>query len=205
MAVSGLHRKHAMRLLRGGPPSRQSGLRLGRRVYDVAVREALIVVWEASDRVCGKRLRPLVPLLIEAMERHGHLQLAPEVRGGLVSMSAATIDRALHEIREQRGARHHPKPGPGQRIDPLGVKVRPIQPADKAPHLLKRPLERSAGAMFRTHSSPTRFYGASPNRRYTALNENEGFVSAHTRFTLSARTNHPTRLCLPASVRNHWK
>ena len=45
-----LHRKHAMRLLRGGPPSRQSGLRLGRRVYDVAVREALIVVWEASDR-----------------------------------------------------------------------------------------------------------------------------------------------------------
>jgi len=25
-------------------------------VYDVTVREALIVVWEASDRVCGKRL-----------------------------------------------------------------------------------------------------------------------------------------------------
>jgi hypothetical protein len=72
-------------------------------VYDVAVREALIVVWEASDRVCSKRLRPLAPLLIEAMERHGHLQLAPEVRGGLLSMSAATIDRALREIRGQAG------------------------------------------------------------------------------------------------------
>jgi len=102
-AVTGLHRKHAMRLLRGGPPSLQCGPRLGRRVYDVAVREALIVLWEASDRVCGKRLRPLVPLLLEAMERHGHLQLAPEVRGGLLSMSAATIDRALHEIRGQAG------------------------------------------------------------------------------------------------------
>lgn len=102
-AVTGLHRKHAVRLLREGMPSRRSGPRPGRRVYDVAVREALIVVWEASDRVCGKRLRPLAPLLIEAMERHGHLQLAPEVRGGLLAMSAATIDRALREIRRQAG------------------------------------------------------------------------------------------------------
>ena len=38
------------------------------------------MVWEASDRVCGKRLRPLLPILVEAMARHGHLQLAPEVR-----------------------------------------------------------------------------------------------------------------------------
>jgi hypothetical protein len=102
-AVTGLHRKHAMRLLRGRTPGRRFGPRPGRRVYDVAVREALIVVWEASDRVCGKRLRPLVPLLIEAMERHRHLQLAPEIRGGLLSMSAATIDRALHEIKGQAG------------------------------------------------------------------------------------------------------
>ena len=102
-AVTGLHRKHAVRLLRGGTPSRRCGPRPGRRVYDVAVREALIVMWEASDRVCGKRLRPLMPLLLEAMERHGHLQLALEVRSGLLSMSAATIDRALQAIRGQGG------------------------------------------------------------------------------------------------------
>ena len=102
-AVTGLHRKHAARLLRGGAPRRRAGPRPGRRVYDIAVREALIVVWEASDRVCGKRLRPLAPLLIEAMERHGHLQLASEVRGRLLSMSAATIDRALREVKGQTG------------------------------------------------------------------------------------------------------
>ena len=44
------------------------------------LREALIVVWEASDRICSKRLRPLLPILVEAMERHGHVQLVPEVR-----------------------------------------------------------------------------------------------------------------------------
>jgi hypothetical protein len=40
-----------------------------------ATREALIVVWEASDQICGKRLRPLMPILIPAMEKHGHLHL----------------------------------------------------------------------------------------------------------------------------------
>ena len=40
-----------------------------------AVKEALIVLWEASDRICSKRLKALLPLLVEAMELHGHLQL----------------------------------------------------------------------------------------------------------------------------------
>jgi len=90
-------------LLRAGQPNRRSGPRPGRRVYDDAVREALIVVWEASDRICGKRLRPLVPVLVEAMERHGHLRLAQEVRTSLLAMSAATIDRALREVRQRTG------------------------------------------------------------------------------------------------------
>ena len=45
-----------------------------------------------------------MPILIEAMEQHGHLQLTPEVRLGLLAMSAATIDRALHEVRAPGGA-----------------------------------------------------------------------------------------------------
>ena len=86
-AVTGFHRKHAMRLLRAGQVTRRCGPRPDRRVYDEAVREALIVVWEASDRICGKRLRPLLPILVEAMEQHGHLQLVPEVRTRLLTIS----------------------------------------------------------------------------------------------------------------------
>ena len=102
-AVTGFHRKHAMRLLRTGPVTRRCQPRPGRRVYDEAVREALIVVWEASDRICGKRLQPLLAILVEAMERHGHLRLAAQVRTRLLTMSAATIDRALRDIRRQAG------------------------------------------------------------------------------------------------------
>ncbi|RWF29299.1 MAG: transposase, partial [Mesorhizobium sp.] len=105
VAVSGFHRKHAMRLLRKGPSPSRSGPRPDRRIYDDAVREALIVIWEASDRICGKRLKALVPILVEAMERHGHLRLTAEIRTRLLTMSAATIDRVLGEARETAGGR----------------------------------------------------------------------------------------------------
>jgi hypothetical protein len=105
VAISGYHRKHAMRLLRSRTETEAKASNR-RRIYNEAVRAALVVLWEASDRVCGKRLRPLVPLLLEAMERHGHLDLAPEVRAGLISMSAATMDRVLKETKAgTRGSR----------------------------------------------------------------------------------------------------
>lgn len=69
VSVTGHHRKHLMRLLRRTEPTRPSRLHPARRIYDVAVREALVVAWEASDRICGKRLRSLLPGLVEAMER----------------------------------------------------------------------------------------------------------------------------------------
>ena len=105
VAVTGFHRKHAMRVLRNGKPVLRSGPRPNRRIYDEAMREALIVFWEASDRVCSKRLRALLPALVGAMERHGHIDLAPEVRSGALAMSAATIDRLLRSVREGAGIR----------------------------------------------------------------------------------------------------
>lgn len=99
--VSGYHRKHAMRLLRATKEERAAARKTLRRVYDEPARSALIMLWEASDRVCGKRLKPLLPLLIEAMERHGHLSAAPEIKSKLLAMSAATIDRALRPVREK--------------------------------------------------------------------------------------------------------
>jgi hypothetical protein len=70
VALTGYHRKHAIRLLREEPGAAK-GTRERNRLYDEAVREALTVLWEAADRVCGKRLKALIPKLVDAMERHG--------------------------------------------------------------------------------------------------------------------------------------
>ena len=45
---------------------------------------------EAANGICGKRLKPSLPVLVDAMERHGHLQLALEVREGVLGMVGAT-------------------------------------------------------------------------------------------------------------------
>jgi hypothetical protein len=42
--------------------------------------------------VCGKRLKALLPLLVPALERHGHLKLDDGVRAKLLATSASTID-----------------------------------------------------------------------------------------------------------------
>jgi len=108
VAVAGCHRKHAVRLL--GATVEEDGVgtpvqSVGRRIYDDAVKEALTFLWEASDRICGKRLKAVLPELVAALERHGHLQLDPEVRTRLKSVSAATIDRMLAPIRRKAKGR----------------------------------------------------------------------------------------------------
>lgn len=68
--------------------------------YGLEVVAALKTLWEASDRVRGKRLQPFLPELTEALERHGELALEQEVREQVSSMSAATIDRLLRPHRQ---------------------------------------------------------------------------------------------------------
>ena len=46
-------------------------------LYDSAVRDALVVLWEAADRICGKRLKAILAVLTSALERHQHLQVEP--------------------------------------------------------------------------------------------------------------------------------
>ena len=99
VAISGYHRKHAVRLLNDQEGQYSAKQIYSRRIYDEAVLEALIVTWEAADRICGKRLKAVLPDLVEAMELHNHLQLDPEIRQRLLSASASTIDRLLKSVR----------------------------------------------------------------------------------------------------------
>jgi hypothetical protein len=116
VAVTGYHRKHSIRLLNVPTETGTRGRSMRLPIYDDAVRGALVVLWEASDRVCGKRLRPLLPLLVGALERHGHLTLDAVVRAKLLSASAATIDRLLAEPRAATGAkRAHRRASPAIR------------------------------------------------------------------------------------------
>jgi hypothetical protein len=109
MDLASCHRKHAIRLLSGRGQTSSARILVHRRVYDDAVREALIILWEAADRICGKRLKVILPSLIKAMEQHGHLTLDTMVRQHLLTVSAATIDRLLAPMRGQAHGRKNRK------------------------------------------------------------------------------------------------
>jgi hypothetical protein len=100
-ATTGWHRKHAVRALAGmaaTPPTGEWRARQRGGRY-AAIRDALMALWEASDRVCGKRLVVMIPTLQAALERHGRLQLSKGEAALLGSVSAATIDRLLSETK----------------------------------------------------------------------------------------------------------
>ena len=46
----------------------------------------MTLLWEAADRVCGKRLKAILPQLVDAMQRHGHLKLDDEVQCRLLQV-----------------------------------------------------------------------------------------------------------------------
>ena len=71
------------------------------REYGREIRSALTLLWEAANRICSKRLVPFLPILIDALERHGQLSLDDETRRRLLRISAATIDRVLYAVRHK--------------------------------------------------------------------------------------------------------
>ena len=95
IAVTGYHEKSAIRALSTERTNRGRQTRVRPPLYDGAALAALIVLWEASDRVCGKRLRALLPILLAAMERNRHLKLNEPMRQKILPMSASTIDRRM--------------------------------------------------------------------------------------------------------------
>jgi hypothetical protein len=123
VALTGYHRKHAIRTLTSNGEHSPAESPRGRRIYDEAVREALIVLWEASDRICGKRLKAILPLFIEAMERNGHLDLEAGVRSRLLQMSASTIDRLLAPVREQAKGRRRKRNAPKKASKQIPVRT----------------------------------------------------------------------------------
>lgn len=111
--ASGYHRKHAIRLLNKAHKKHRQPMKTGRpKLYaDNIYLEPLKRIWLLTDQICGKRLKMALPLWLPFYgEAYGELE--QKVYDGLLSMSAATIDRMLAQIRTQYKRSHGgTKPG----------------------------------------------------------------------------------------------
>jgi hypothetical protein len=93
-AVTGLHRKSLIRLLRGPltrkPRSRQRG-----RTYGPEVESALRIIAKSLDYVCAERLTPHLVTAARQLEAHGEIHLSPHLSDQLQRISISTVRRIL--------------------------------------------------------------------------------------------------------------
>ena len=104
IAATGYHRKYLVAQLgkrAGGPSGARKRGHDRSREYGHEIQTVLTLLWEAANRICSKRLVAFLPILIEALERHGQLSVDDETRRQLLRISAATIDRLLYPVRHK--------------------------------------------------------------------------------------------------------
>ena len=115
VALTGWHRKHAIRVLRGTnrAPKTNPGRRGPKPRYGLEHKEPLKLVWAIMDFPCAKRLKAGMRDVLDALERAGRLSLAPKLKREVLAMSASTMDRMLASDRKsmQFKGRSTTKPG----------------------------------------------------------------------------------------------
>jgi len=112
--LTGWHRDYARSALRDAlklkvvRPRRTRG-----PTYRPKIIVALVKCWAVLRAPAGKRLAPMLEVLVPVLRRDGELDLTDTEAALLVAMSAATIDRRLAGERAKMMARgrSHTKPG----------------------------------------------------------------------------------------------
>lgn len=113
-AITGWHRDHARKALRGALVPKIVRERAPRPPkYSPNIVAALIFCWAVLGMPAGKRLAPALPDLVPILRAFEELDIDDDTASLLVSMSAATIDRRLAPQRKkhQLKGRSHTKPG----------------------------------------------------------------------------------------------
>lgn len=112
--LTGWHRDHARARLRSVGEIRVVRVRAPRRPrYSSRVISALELCWRVARTPAGKRLAPMLAVLVPLLRRDGELDLTDSEAELLMKMSSATIDRRLRgaKVLAQFRGRSHTKPG----------------------------------------------------------------------------------------------
>jgi hypothetical protein len=100
-AVTGLHRKALIRLLKSDLQRKPRRKQRGRK-YGVKVHIALKVISESTDYVCAERLQPNLVWFTEHLARHGELEISPALLDQLREISIPTVRRILQRLEQDQ-------------------------------------------------------------------------------------------------------
>ena len=92
----------------GRPIVEANGRRRRKPTYDGVIKDALVALWEASDRICGKRLKVMIPTLLPshplALPGQPRLQAPAPHPAGISGRCAVSIHSAARANRTGSGS-----------------------------------------------------------------------------------------------------
>lgn len=92
---TGYQRKYALSLINKPLPRKWKHYKQRRKQYGPEVVKALLALWRAADEICGERLHPFIPVLLDKLIDCGELTVDEDVRTKLLAMSVSTVKRAV--------------------------------------------------------------------------------------------------------------
>jgi hypothetical protein len=97
--ATGYCRKYVIRALNTDVrvPKKITRTRMSRYAH---LFEALKRIWASSNFLCGKRLKPFLPILVKSLKYHKEIKLSKDDEALILNISASTIDRLLAPARK---------------------------------------------------------------------------------------------------------
>jgi len=110
---TGYHRKSAVRVLNRKSHVKRTGNRGRPRKYKSILASELQYLWEITDHLCGKRLHPFIPELLDILKRNGSRIINQETEIQLRALSPSTMDRLLRTCHKKGGRSRFSTTKPG--------------------------------------------------------------------------------------------
>lgn len=89
------HRKYALGLLNKPLPKKWKRYKPREKIYDQPVIDALKILWQAADEICGERFHPFIPDLLDKLIDLDRLNINDEVKGKLLKISMGSVKKIL--------------------------------------------------------------------------------------------------------------
>jgi hypothetical protein len=89
------HRKYALELLNKPLPKKWKRYKPRKKIYDQPVIDALKILWQAADEVCGERLHPFIPDLLEKLIVCNRINVSDEIKEKLLKISMGSVKKIL--------------------------------------------------------------------------------------------------------------
>jgi hypothetical protein len=95
------NRKYALHLLNNPIPAKWKRYKMRGRIYDQAVIDPLLILWRATNEICGERFHPFIPVLLPKLIELGEIKIDSRIKEKLLQISLGTVKRVIRKTKRR--------------------------------------------------------------------------------------------------------